>query len=244
MNLDQFNTMVSASLKRGSTLDAQIPQQTALAVQWIERNYTFKYMEAFRLIVIQKDQRVLLMPGDAVKSWIFFRIINFDGSYKYINKVEGKDLTMVNSPSNTIVGGTVPSQTVFQIVPANFFQVNLSTIVLDAVPSQDLNAEAMFYNYSSWPVDSTAIPGGGSTFTHSLLQIAADLLLAQTQLYCAANLLKDLRMAAVYKELRDEAANTLTRAEDETKFAGENIRMLYKPTFDDEQINAVNTLGF
>jgi hypothetical protein len=50
-------------------------------------------------------------------------------------------------------------------------------------------------------------------------------------------------MGAAYKELRDEAVNTLTRAEDETKFAGENIRMLYKPAYDDEQINAANTLG-
>jgi hypothetical protein len=246
MNVDQFNSMVSASLKRGNTLDSQIPQQTAMAVQWIERNYTFKYMEAFRLIVIQQNERVILMPvGSIIKSWIFFRIINTDGSYKYINKVEGKDLTMVNSSANTLIGGDIANtQTVFQIVPGNFFQVGLSTIVLDAVPSQNLNSEAMFYNYSSWPTDSTTIPGGGSSFTHPLLQIATDMLLAQTQILCAVNLLKDLRMMAAYKEVRDEAVSTLTRAEDETKFAGENIRMLYKPTYDDEQINAANTLGF
>jgi hypothetical protein len=246
MNVDQFNSMVSASLKRGTTLDSQIPQQTAMAVQWIERNYTFKYMEAFRLIVIQQNERVLLMPvGSVVKSWIFFRIVNTDGSYSYINKVEGKDLTLVNSSANTIIGGAVPpTGTVFQIVPKNFFQVNLSTIVLDAVPSQNLNAEAMFYNYSSWPVDVTTIPGGGSTFTHTLLLIASDMLLAQTQMNCAVNLLKDLRMMQAYKEVRDEAVNTLLRAEDETKWAGENIRMLYKPAYDDDQINAANTLGF
>src|SRR5256885_11996107 len=122
MNLDQFNTMVSDSLRRGNTLDSKIPLQTLLAVQFIERNYNFKYMEAFRLIVIQQNERVLLMPvGVNVKAWTFFRIINQDGSYSYINKVEGKDLTLVNSTANTLIAGSIASPTTSVIKPGNFF---------------------------------------------------------------------------------------------------------------------------
>lgn len=245
MNLDQFNTMVSTSLRRGTTLDADIPQQTAMAVQFIERNYSFKYMEVFRLITIQQGNRIQMMPpGSLVKAWMFFRIVNTDGSYSYINKVEGKDLTVVSSQANVLIAGTVPAPNTSIIKPGNFYQVGLSTIVLDAEPSQDFVAEALFLNYSSWPVDSTTIPGGGSNFEHPLLDVMSDVLLAQTQLYCASNLMKDTRMVQIYKELRDEAINTMTRAEDELRWAADNIRMLYKPTYDEEQINAANTLGF
>lgn len=245
MNLNDFNTMVSTSLRRGNTLDSFIPTQVALSVQWLERNFTFKYMEVFRLLQIQQNQRVIQMPkGTLVKAWIFFRIINTDGSYKYVNKVEGKDLTVVNSTANVLISNSVPAPTSSLIMPGNFFQVGLANLVLDAVPSQIFDAETMFYNYSSWPTDASTIPGGGSTFAHPLIDVAADLLLAQSQMLMAANIMKDLRMFAAYKEMRDEAVNTLTRADDETKFGGENIRMLYNPEFDDRQINAATTLGF
>ena len=245
MNLDEFNTMVSASLRRGNTLDALIPQQTELAVQFIERNYTFKYMEAFRMIIISENERVLLMPaGVNVKAWIFFRIINSDGSYSYLNKVEPKDLTVVSSRSNVLIAGSVAAPNTSVITPRNFYQVGLATIVLDAVPSQDFNAEAMFYNYSSWPTDPTTVPGGGSTFTHPLLEIMSDVLLVQTQLNIATNVMKDTRMKAVYENDAKKAFDTLLRADDEMKYGGENIRMLYKPNYDERQINFANTLGF
>jgi|SRR5215469_4065354 len=245
MNLSDLNQMISDSLRRGTTLDTFIPKQTALAVQWIERNFTFKYMECFRLVTIIQNQRIMLMPkGALVKAWIFFRIIHQDGSYKYLIKAEGKDLTLVNSTANTIIPNTIGNPTTSVIMPGAFFQVGLNTIVLDAVPSQNYNAEAMFYNYSSWPIDATAIPGGGSTFTHPLIDVAADLILAQAQMFMATNIMKDLRMVPAYKELRDEAVNTLTRADDETKFGGENMKMIFDPEFDDRQINAATTIGF
>ena len=245
MNLSDLNQMVSDSLRRGTTLDAFIPKQVALAVQWIERNYTFKYMETFRIVTIKQSQRILLMPtGTLVKAWIFFRIIKTDDSYKYLIKAEGKDLNQVNSTKNTLIPGVVGTPTSAVIMPGAFFQVGLSTVVLDAVPSQDFPAESMFYNYSSWPTDSTAIPGGGSTFTHPLIDVAGDLILAQAQMFMATNIMKDLRMMAAYKELRDEAVNTLTRADDETKFGGEDMKMTFNPEFDERQINAATVIGF
>src|SRR5256885_7724016 len=123
MNLSDFNTMVSNSLRRGTTLDSFIPQQVALAVQWLERNYTFKYMETFRLVTVRTNGRVLAMPGGLIKSWIFFRIINADGSYKYLIKAEGKDLTMVNSTANTLIAQSVPAPASAIIAPGAFFQV-------------------------------------------------------------------------------------------------------------------------
>jgi len=242
VNIDEFNTLVSTSLRRGNSLDSFIPLQTALAVQFMERNYNFKYMEMFRLINIQgpqgaiPGQRVILMPsGVSIKAWILFRIINSDGSYSYIDKVEPKDLTMVDSSANTFTAGSVPAPNTATIKPRNFFQVGLSTVVLDAVPSQNYSAEAMFYGYSSWPTDPTTVPSGGSDFTHPLLQTMSDVLLAQTQWNMAKNVMKDTRMIQVYEADAKKAFDTLLRAEDELKYSAENMRMLYKPAYDEQQ---------
>jgi hypothetical protein len=105
--------------------------------------------------------------------------------------------------------------------PHNYYIVGLKQLVLDSVPQTDFDGEAILYEYSSWPTEPSA--------THPMLDVASDLLLAQTQMFMAINIMKDLRMVPAYKEIRDEAVNTLTRAEDETKYGGETSVMAYTP---------------
>ena len=214
MTLGEFHTLVSACLKRGTALDAYIPAQAKLAVQWLERNYTMKYMETFRLLQIAVSDRVIQMPANvSIKAIKFVRIIEEDGGYNYLNKVEPEDIAALRSTSTTPAGTNV--------IPARYFLIGLNTLVLDSVPDVTWNGEAIFYEYTAWPT--------GDSSTHPLLTMATDVILAQTQLYMAVNIMKDLRMVEVYKLARDEAVNTLTRAEDETKNGGESVSMVYSP---------------
>jgi len=211
MTLGDFITMVSASLRRGTTLDSFIPQQTRLAAQWLERNYTMKYMENFRILQVLQNQRTIKMPPNVqVKAAKFIRLINNDGFYVYLNKVEPEDLI-----------GIVSINTTSDPTPRSYYIVGLSTLVLDTIPAVNWTGEAILYEYTDWPTDLT--------MTHPLLTTAADLLLAQTQLLMSLNVMKDLRMVQAYLEARNEAVNTFTRAEDETKYGGESISMAYIP---------------
>jgi hypothetical protein len=213
MNLGDFHLLVSTSLRRGTTLDSYIPQQVELAAQWMERNYTMKYMESFRLLQIKMNQRTLKMPTNVlVKAAKFVRLIDDLGNYLTLNKVEPEDLL-----------GVVSTQTagISNPLPKSYYIVGLNTLVLDTIPAQDWTGESILYEYSDWPTELTT--------THPLLQIAADMLLAQTQMFIAINIMKDLRMVTAYKQMRDEAVNTLTRAEDENKYGGESISMAYVP---------------
>jgi hypothetical protein len=211
MELSAFHAMVSSSLRRGTTLDVYIPQQTVLAAQWLERNYSMKYMETFRMLQIEQGERVIQMPANVlVKAAKFIRLVNTDGTYNYLNKIEPEDLQSIRSITS-----------VSDPTPHNYYIVGLKQLVLDSIPQVDASGEGILYEYSSWPSEPTA--------THPMLDVAADLLLAQVQMFMAVNIMKDLRMVPAYKELRDEAVNTLTRAEDETKYGGEAAVMAYTP---------------
>jgi hypothetical protein len=205
---------VSDSLRRGTSLDALIPAQTKLAVQWLERNYTFLYMEVFRLLQIGADDRIIpLPPSVAIKSIKFIRTIGTDGAYQYLKRIQPEDLLGLRSATTTPAGN--------DNVPRAFFMVGVNQLVLDAVPSESYNGEAIFREYTDWPTDTAS--------KHPLLQMASDVLLAQTQWFMAVNVMKDLRMAEVYKVARDEGVNTLTRAEDESAYGGADNQMVYAP---------------
>lgn len=209
MTLSEFHQLVADSLRRGTTLTTQIVGQTKLACQWMERNYTFKYMETFRLFQAVEGSRTLDLPTNCtIKAHKFIRLIGVDGLYTPLKKVEPEDLpglrTSANSSGNT--------------VPANYWVIGNNTIVFDSVLTANLNGEAMFYQYSDWPVDGAE--------THPLLGFASDVLLEQVLFFMAA-FLKDAEMAQARKLLRDEAVNTLVRAEDENKYGGESLAMVY-----------------
>lgn len=214
MTLGEFHTLVSDAMRRGDTLDDVIPGQVKLAVQWLERNYTMIYMENFRLLQVAAQDRIIALPPKVnIKSIKFIRTVGTDGTYTYLNRIQPEDLMGLRSEN------TVPRAS--DTVPRAYFLIGVNQLVLDAVPSEALSGEAIFREYTDWPTDESS--------QHPLLQMASDVLLAQTQLFMAANILKDLRMVEVYKTLRDEGVNTLTRAEDEAAYGGSDNSMVFSP---------------
>lgn len=210
MNLGEFHAAVSTALNRGTTLDARIPAMVKMAAQWMERNYSFKHMERFKLLQIVEGDRTILLPSNVtIKAIKFLRIIDASGQYFYPKKVEPEDAVGVGHQPHT------------HTIPGSYFIVGNSALVFTGVPGEDLNGEAMWYEYTDWPADLTA--------THYFLNAAADVLLAMTLLNMAAFVLRDARMVEGYKLMRDEGINTLTRATDESIFGGEVMEMQYRP---------------
>lgn len=208
MNLGQFQALVSSTCNRGTTLDARIPAQVQMAALWLERNYTFKYMERFRLLQVVTGKRTVALPTNGlIKGFKFLRFVNTDASYLYLNKVEAADLS----------GSSWQQSSSGTLFPANYWIVANRTLVLGYDPTVNLNGEAMWYEYTDWPTDPAS--------QHELLSLATDVLLAQTMLFMASFVTRDARMFQVWKQVRDEGVNTMTRAEDEVKFGGQSITM-------------------
>lgn len=230
MQFTDATQLISAGLRRGTTLDEFIPGQMRLSMSWIETNYSFKYMERFRLLQMAAGDRIVALPDqENIKAMRFFRMINADGTFLYLKKVEPEDLILTRSASNTIIGQTVPANqpTPAYIVPTAYFQVGVNRLIINAITTQPFNYEVMYMSYSD--------TGGwltGENPSHPILDVAPHLLIAQTLVNMSVNIMKDLRVLPAYEKQRDEAVNTLTRAEDETKYGGESITMVYDPAYD------------
>jgi hypothetical protein len=199
-----------------------------MAALWLERNYTFKYMERFRILQIIANERVIQLPTNSIiKGFKFVRLVNPDGSYSYLNKIEPEDSLGVVSdlnplamvPVSTNSGIVVPTPNV--INPRAYWIVGNREMVLNAIPATDLVAEVMYYEYTNWPVQLDA--------ETPIIDIASDVLIFQTLLFMSSLDTRDQRMAAAYKEFRDEGVNTWTRSEDENKYGSEQMSMIFVP---------------
>ena len=203
MNLGEFHQLVSDSLRRGTTQDGQIPNQVRLAVMWMERNYNFAYMEQFRLLQLAMGDRTISLPSNKiVKSIKLLRLVGEDGVYRDLVKVHPSDLTGLSDRIRS------------------YWMAGNTTLVLDAIPASNMAGEAVLIEYTDWPTKTDS--------KHPLIDIAGDVLLQQTLFFMAAYL-RDTTMMSAYKVLRDEALNTLTRAEDETQYSGQAASMAYIP---------------
>lgn len=212
MTLGEFHQLVSDSLRRGTAQDTQIPGQAKLAVQWLERNYTMSYMENFRLLQVVAGDRTIQLPREKiVKSIKFLRLVGTDGRYSPLKMVDPSDLTGIRNAQNSSSSS---------LVPKAFWRSGHNLLVLDSVSDVGVSGEAILYEYSDWPTAPDS--------RHPLLDFAADVLLQQTLLFMAA-LLRDASMLGAYKALRDEALNTLTRAEDEGNYGGQSFSMAFSP---------------
>jgi hypothetical protein len=214
MNLGEFHSNVETALNRGTTLTTRIPGRVKQAVMWLERNYTFSHMERFRLLqVVALDRTVDLPSNEIIKGFKFCRFINGDGSYRYLNKINPQDSLGIVTKDSSAASS--------DITPSAFWTIGNQLMVFNAVPSANMTGEAMWWSYTDWPTDLAS--------EHALLSVASDVLLAQTLMFLAAFDLRDMRMMAAWKELRDEGVNTLTRAEDEAQYSGQSISMVYVP---------------
>lgn len=205
MNLGDFHSLVRSAVKRGNSLDSDIVQYSKMAALWLERNYAFKHMEEFKLVQVLSSDRVLSLPTNKiVRSIKFLRFIQDDGRYLYLKRREIEEW-------ETVDGDDIIAYSL----------VGDRDLVLNPTPTQDYEGEAVLYCYSDWP--------SGDASTHKLLEVAPDVLLAQTLLMMSITVLRDPKMTEAYKLLRDEGTNTLTRAEDDLRYEGAELQMAYTP---------------
>ena len=204
MKLSEFNSLVSTYLKRGTSLDAIIPKASPMALSFLERNYTFKYMEVFKTLQLVAGDRVINLPLNMVtKSVSMLRFVSTDGSYKEIDRVMPRDL------KGTGTG-----------CPQGYWLNGVRTLVFDMTPTENINGEAILNVFTSWPT--------GPDETHPLLIMAADVMIYQTLINMAAYM-RDSDLVGAYKLMRDEGLNTLTRSDDELRYDSEHSAMAYEP---------------
>jgi hypothetical protein len=209
MNLGAFHALVSSTVKRGTTLDALIPDITRQAARWLERNYTFQYMHryvTFSLDPTAGNPRAVPFPSVRVKSIRFVKLQDEDGLFHFMEKADPRQL--------------IETETA---IPTHYWLDAFDNIWFNNTPDKVYPAEMDYASYTDWV-------GLSASSTPWLTEHADDVLLALTVLLLGP-VMRDDAMMARYKILRDEGLRTLLLSEEELESTNTNEVMQYGRTF-------------
>ena len=195
--LTTFHALVSTEINRGTKFDSEIGNFVRNAAKFVESNHTLEYMKKFDATVdIAEDVRTVpisTLTSNEIKKILFWRIVNSDATFSYIEKIEAEDLM-------TRADGK----------PSNFWIDGKTNFILGSTPDQAYaDTEFGWVEYTAWP---TATALGDEPW---LVTNAESLMKAQTMLEMKTRLRLSATRKAEYKEARDEALKVLLDAQKE-----------------------------
>jgi len=203
MDLQTFHSEVSKAIARGTAYDARIPAYGRMAARYIERNYTFQYMNVMSTFDIDADAvepRLITLP-QRMKKDTLIRIVLSDGSYQALQKIDPQQ-----------------QHDLITEVPSGYFLSGDDRIWLAQTPQEDYPAEIFYTRFTTWP---TAADG-----TNWLLTNAEDVLIAQTMVYMAP-LLRDPDAATLWGGMLSMCMKSLLDADYELEFSNKPAVMQY-----------------
>lgn len=192
MNLGRFHDLV-VEIVRDESLAPLVPLFTEQAAMWLERNYTFAYMERVEPLVLLKGENRITLPS-GLKRLDFVRRKLSDGTLVFLRQVDPQDVTLFE---------TAP--------PRYFWRSGVAEIQLAETADADYALDLGGAFYSVWPSDQEA--------THWLLDYGSDALLARTIIF-AASRNRDAELAQYWQGQLADALRTLVAADQEFRHGG------------------------
>ncbi len=184
-SLGDFHTLVQDGPLNDPTMAQFIPEATRQAAAWLERNYTYLFMEVKFDFVITKGDSIVELTATAsqIKSIKWARITKSDGNFDYLQQVDANDL--IDKPTQR---------------PETFWLAGIDEMYLGEDPDAAYTMETVVALYTDWLSNN-------NNFTHWLLDHAQDLLLAQTVLQLAPYM-REPEWIPLYTQRRDEGLRT------------------------------------
>ena len=214
MDLGEVHTTVKGLVARGSTQDSLIPVFVKQAARWLERNYPLAYMDRYYVVELGDTRfcsgRKVLLPSEEIRNFKFVRL-NQDGVLTYLNKVEPEDVSSLEAGLG--IGA-------YWLDGRNYLWLN------DA-PDESTDLEMRLMQFTSWPLTYAA----GETWLTATNEFwltvhADDLLIAQTMVQIGRSL-RDDKLVMTWKDLRNEALQTVLSADEEFTYSGASMTMAY-----------------
>ena len=205
MSLADFYSRVSAEINRGAAYDGDIPYYCRLAVRWIERNWSFTYMERFVRFSLKADatypRSFSIPPG--LKDIRFVRLfpatLDTNGDLDISQTETGTAIPLYQVEPGEI-------KTIRTGVPEAFWRDGYEYFWLDKVPAEDYIGQMTYYRYTEWPEDTSETP--------LLLEHGEDLLLARTIIQMAPRLRNPV-LRDMYMPIFAEGLRTMIQADEE-----------------------------
>lgn len=197
LTLAEFKALVSDGLGRGTTLDSVIGTRIAMAVQWLERNYTFQYMRQWTEL-------------QALTSAQFPYIVS-------LHNMRIKGIELIRQRTSDNEGGHLFGRPLKRVHPGDresrsagpvesYWPNGVSSIILNSIPTEDLTFEAHIKQFTAW--------GTADDFTHWLMDNATQLLLARTMMMLVPRT-RDPKLWQTYKAEFDLELQSFNVSEEE-----------------------------
>lgn len=206
MTLATFHSDIAAVLARGASQEGKIPRWTRHAAQWLEQNYSFKYMERHGELWLSPEAEtpnVVTLPNERIKKVVMIQPsqMSLSGARRFGDPLPKVDRRQVSS--------------IHLGWPHGWWQVG-NMIQFDGIVNEPFLLDMMWFEYTAWPTDPTGVT--------PLLEQYENLLFAQT-LINAWRELKDPEAMATWTAERDLALRAVLIAEDENQWEAQDLRM-------------------
>lgn len=204
MQLATFYQDVADELRRGSSLEYNIPRWTRAAVNFLEAGQVFAHMQRFATLTVNptaENPQIIAFPNTRIRSWRYIRSKDSYGDYEYLKGITPEDQKAERTGK-----------------PAGFWHDGVSKLWLDAIPDLPYSYQAAWYEFTDWPAATDAEP--------IWLARGYNVIFAQTML-TAARGLRDPNLTAVWAPARDEAVKVQLAAEEELRWGGTSSTMRF-----------------
>lgn len=203
-DLAEMTSIISAELRRGTSLDSLIPTRIRMAGRRIERAFDLEYMRKYKddQVVTQSDPGFSWPTG--FKHETFVRYTLETGEYQYLVRVHPEDVTQVlDSPTEEI---------------SAYWSDDIAGVLFDNLAPRDLTVEFGYFAYTDpWPTEGA----------HWLFSNAEDLILAETMLLFSGHI-RDTKVLQLYSSLRADAITGLDIAQNLQRWENTDARMQYQ----------------
>lgn len=220
MLLGEFHSAISDEINQDERLDTLIAGWTRRAARYLERNYSFLYMERFVEVVVNasaENARFVPWPAPVIKKLNFVRqplsTVQSDSSvptYKYLVPIDAQRQSTVES--------TQPNG--YWITGSDDLDVG-GYLVLDQIGDDDVTLQSHYVRFTDWP---TADAGRAW-----LLENAEEVMIALT-MQMMAPAAQEPDWIAAYQGMFDKGIKSMIDADVEMRSSGDygGFKMVYQ----------------
>lgn len=213
--LSDFHELVEDSLGR-SSLNTRIPKRVAMAVGWLERNFTFQYMRTWRQLTALTTATypyIISLHDISLKGIELMRIrrVNEDDPTEYL----------FDRPMRKVFPGD--RETRGTGIPESYWINGRSSIILNSIPDEDTTFECHLQEFTKWQYDQ-------DNFTHWLLDNATQLLMCRTMMMMATGPARDVGLYQAWKADFDLEISSFKVSEEEIQ-SGDFVQVWEPPEY-------------
>ncbi len=202
MTQKELRDLLKAALRRGDTLDAEIPLYIRKSVEFIERNHKLTYMDKFGMFSIASSQsiidggitdkseaywkavgdaRTITLPSKIRQLKAVKRVREVDGERTEIGLVDRQQHYEAYTDDPSLIQPNPTQANSLGIVSERFYTDGLRTLIFSSIP-----ADETAHYHIAW--EGYTIWSDADDYQHPLLENAGSLLFAQTMLGFAPRL--------------------------------------------------------